>query len=139
MKHSHISEAELVGCLTAWLVASGYRVKHEVANMGQSVDVVAVKGRWVTVFEAKRADWRRALRQCEAHEVVADFVCLAVGSVGIKEGLRMEVEKRGYGLVHFSPANQELQWICKPQRNDKVWSPQRRVWLSDSRKVRYAD
>jgi hypothetical protein len=107
--------------------------------MGQSADVVAVKGRWITVFEAKRTDWKRALRQCEAHEIVADFVCLAVGSVGVNERLKTEVAKRGYGLVHFSPKNHELQWICKPVRNAKVWSPQREVWLSGSRKVRYAD
>ncbi len=139
MRHSEISEADLVACLTAWLVAAGYRVKHEVPNMGQSADVVAVRGRWITVFEAKRADWQRALRQCEAHEVVADFVCLAVASVGITERLKAEVAKRGYGLVHFSPASQELQWICKPARNEKVWSPQRKVWLMHSSKVAYAD
>lgn len=139
MRHNRVSEAELVACLTTWLATAGYRVKHEVANMGQSADVVAFKGRWITVFEAKRADWKRALRQCEAHEVVADFVCLAVGSVRINERLKTEVSKRGYGLVHFSPTNQEPQWVCKPSRNAKLWSPQRKLWLSDSRKVGYAN
>jgi len=139
MPRNSISEAELVGSLTSWLVAHGYKVKHEIANMGQSVDVVAVKGRWITFFEAKRANWRRALQQCQAHEIVADFVCIAVGSVGINDELKAETARRGYGLVHFSPASQQLQWICKPLRNANIWSPQRRLWLDNSRKVDYAD
>jgi hypothetical protein len=132
-----VSEAKLVVSLTSWLAANGYRVKHEVSNMGQSADVVATRGRWVTVFEAKVGNWRKALQQCEAHEPVADFICVAVACGTIKDKLRVEVEKRGYGLVHYTP-NQELQWVCKPMRNSRVWLPQRRVWSDVIRRVAYA-
>src|SRR5438067_204502 len=96
------SEAQLVMMLTSWLVTNGYKVRHEISNMGQSVDVVAIRGRWVTVFEAKIGKWRKALQQCQGHEAVADYICLALACGTINDDLRSEVEKRGYGLVHYS-------------------------------------
>lgn len=138
-RNSRFSEAELVLTLTAWLCTSGYRVRHEVSNMGQSADLVAIRGRWVTIFEAKLGDWRRALQQCEAHEPVADYICVAVASATINETLRSEVTKRGYGLVHYRSTDRQLHWVCKPVRNAQVWQPQRRVWSDSVRKVAYAN
>jgi hypothetical protein len=106
--------------------------------MGRSADVVAIRGRWVSVFEAKIDNWRKALEQCETHRLVADFICLAVANGAIADELNAEVKKLGYGLVHFT-ADQKLLWICKPSRNLQVWRPQRQVWADGIRRVAYAN
>ncbi len=106
--------------------------------MGQSADVVAIRGRWVSVFEAKIDNWRKAIEQCETHRLVADFICLAVANGAINDKLQTEVKKLGYGLVHYT-TNQEWRWICKPLRNPEVWRPQRRIWSDGVRRVAYAN
>ena len=141
MKAAHketVSEGSLVVTLTAWLVAHGYRVKCEVANMGQSADIVATKGRWVTVFEAKVGNWRRALQQCQAHETVADYICVAIASTTIRQELEVSVSNKGYGLLHYRRHSREWTWIRRPTHNPHVWQPQRRVWANNARKIRYA-
>lgn len=132
------SELDLVSTLTAWLVADGYRVKHEVGNMGQSADLVATKGRWITVFEAKIVDWQRALNQCQAHEVVADFICIAIASAAVSATLESVVRSKGYGLAHFDRGPKTWQWVIRPTRNPRIWRPQRRVWSDNVRRIEHA-
>ena len=120
-----MSEEAIVRRLVAHLTAQGYRVRIEVPNMGQSADVVATRNRWVTVIEAKRRDWRRAILQCRAHEQVADFVCIAIGTVTVSDALREEAEQAGYGLIHCPPEPMSCMWILTPRRNANVWAPQR--------------
>ena len=122
------SEADLVNKLVSMLRTEGYRVRTEVSNMGQSVDVVATRGRWVTVVEVKRYDWRRALDQCRAHEQVADFICVAVGSVNVAKLLHQTAGESGYGLIHYDRDAQRFRWVLRPRRNRRVWTPQRRQW-----------
>ena len=111
------SEAQLVECLTSMLWTEGYRVRLEVSNMGQSADVVAIKGRWITVIEAKLYDWRRAIEQCLAHEQVADFLCVAVASARISESLREAAKVRGYGILHFDRDHRVFRWVLRPRLN----------------------
>ena len=120
-----LTESELVKRLVTYLVDCGYRVRTEVPNMGQSADVVATRSRWVTFIEAKTRDWRRALRQCQAHEQVADFVCIAIATASVSETLREEVEDAGYGLIHCPPFDYTCRWVVTPTRNTCIWSPQR--------------
>ncbi len=96
----------------------------EVPNMGQSADVVATRGRWVTFIEAKKHDWRRALEQCKAHEQVADFICIALGTKSISDAAREEALAAGYGLIHFETSDR-CTWVVHPQRNTDLWRPQR--------------
>jgi Holliday junction resolvase len=132
-------ESELVSCLVGALQEQGYRVRMEVSNMGQSIDVVATRGRWVTVIEAKLQDWRRALTQCRAHEQIADFICIAIGSATVSASLTEEAERAGYGIIHFCRKSQEFQWVRRPSRNRRMWLPQRRHWAQSAKRINYAN
>ena|ERR1700682_4740455 len=126
------TEAKLVDDLAEWLKAIGYQVRTEVALLGQSVDVVATKGHWITLMEAKVSDWQRALRQCESHDMVADYICIVIASVHVAEDLKIEASRRGYGIIHYSRTTGALSWVCQPTRNTRVWLPQRKAWLAAS-------
>src|SRR5437763_1397047 len=106
-------EADLVDRLAHSLKDQGYRVRMEVSNMGQSIDMVATRGRWVTVIEAKLQNWRRALRQCLAHEQVADYICIAIASVTVSDSLAEEARRSGYGIIHYCRGSQEFRWVLK--------------------------
>ena len=53
------NEAALVDHVADFLRKRGYRVRLEVPNMGQSMDIAATKGRWLTAVEAKMRDWHQ--------------------------------------------------------------------------------
>ncbi len=133
-----LTERELVQRVTDLLVSQGYRVRHEVPNMGQSADIVATKPGLLMFVEAKVRDWRRALSQCVAHEQVADFICIALGTNSVSEEALSQVAARGYGLISFSLGERSCAWVHTPRRNEKVWSPQRRRAVSLMRNIEYA-
>jgi len=122
---SPFQEAELVDALVCFLGNSGYRVQTEVPNMGQTADIVAVRNRWITFVEAKTKDWRSALKQCEAHEQVADFICVAIGTRSISDALIASIVETRYGLIHYNRRSVSCEWIVQPKVNRKVWKPQR--------------
>lgn len=132
-------ESDLVTSLARSLEEQGYRIRTEVSNMGQSIDVVATRGRWVTAIEAKLQDWRRALIQCRAHEQVADFICIAIGSATVSDSLAEEAERAGYGIIHFCRESQQFHWVRRPSRNKQVWPPQRRHWARGVKRINYAN
>ena len=128
----------MVASLTEFLITGGYRVRHEVPNMGQSVDLVASKGRFLTFVEAKLGNWQRALNQCRAHRLVADYICIAIASVNISETLLLEAKKFGYGVIHFNSEDQTYKWVCEPLKNDEVWKAQRKQLARALRTIKYA-
>jgi len=130
-------ESDVVRAVTQFLSDSGYRVRAEVPNMGQSADLVATRGRWVTFIEAKMKDWRRALDQCRALEHVADFICLAVRCDSPSETLLKAVRDSGYGLIGVSPGAGDVRWHHPPALNRRVWPPQRRALSGNLREIRH--
>lgn len=133
------SEARVVGGLVRFFTGEGYRVRLEVPNMGQSADVVASRSRWLTFVEAKRHDWRRALRQCQAHQAVADYICVAISLRSVSNALLQEAKDAGYGLIRCDLASQTCEWVLQPSRNTKVWPPQRRRLMAAMKAIDYAD
>lgn len=133
------TEYALVEKVLEFFGEEGYRTRVEVANMGQSIDVVATKGRWVTVIEAKIKDWRRALRQCQAHEQVADYICLAVALKSIPDLLLKDASKLGYGIIHYQPGSKSAKWVLRPLLNKNIWRPQRSKWSQHLREVPYVN
>lgn len=131
------SEIDLVALLVYALHDEGYRVRREVPNMGQSADVVATRSRWVTVIEVKVRDWRRALEQCLAHEQVADFVCIAVGTGRIASELLRTAQTRGYGIIQCTVSTRSCRWILRPERNCHVWRPQRTRFAAALKVIRH--
>ena len=131
------SEKSLVDQLVGFLAFEGYQVRTEVPSLGQSIDLVATKGKWLTAVEAKINDWRRALIQCRAHELVADYICIAIATKNISIELRTAVDAAGYGLIHLNRAG-TFEWVIRPKRNYRVWSAQRAVIGNHMKSIDYA-
>ena len=132
------SEKDLLSHLIAYLKKDGYNVKIEVPNMGQSADLVATKGRWVTFIEAKMNNWERALNQCIAHETVGDYIYIAIASVSVSNKLREKINHLGYGIIHCNPYSGKCSIELKAQCNSKIWFPQRTVFLEKMKEIEYA-
>lgn len=118
------SEAELVNETVNFLREEGYEVLCEIPNMGQSVDIVGHKGRYIICVEAKLRDWKKALLQCLAHEQVADYISIAYAGKKIPAGLYEVARRKGYGLIHRSESG-GLSWATKARINKDYWKPQR--------------
>ena len=146
MKESHsagnrkaLDESKMVDRLVLFLKKNNYRVRLEISNMGQSADVVATRGRWVTAIEAKIKDWSRALHQCQAHEQIADYICVAVALADIPKNLETQARALGYGVLHYSKTRNSFKWVLYPQLNRNVWAPQRRLWSRGLKGVPYVN
>jgi G:T-mismatch repair DNA endonuclease (very short patch repair protein) len=133
------SEFELMECLLSFLGSQGYRVRVEVPNLGQSADIVATRGRWVTFIEAKVRDWRRALAQCEAHVHVADYICIAIGTHKPRDSSIRLATDRGYGVIGFDSGGKACRWLMGPRLNRDLWLPERRRWARNLREIQHAD
>ena len=136
-KETPISEYNLVCSVTGHLVKEGYKVRSEVSNMGQSIDLVATKNRHITAIEAKKYNWRRALEQCQAHTLVADYIVLAVAIKKTPTELTEILREKGWGLLKYEATSDSWCWDIKPTRNSNVWQPQRQRFSADLRKVNY--
>ncbi len=118
-------ESDLVEDLANYLSDQGYKIRTEVPSLGQSADLVATRGRWVTFIEVKVSDWRRAFHQCCAHSLVADYICIALGTKNVSEAVRQAAIDRGIGLIHISMDTQ-CTWVVRPALNAAIWKPQRK-------------
>ena len=119
----------MVEDLASGLTEEGFHVRLEVPNMGQYADLAAAKDDEVFLIEAKIRDWRRALEQCIAHEIVADYVCVAIGSVKVSPALAEQAEDSGYGVIHCRPGSDPI-WAVRPRKNPNTWKPQRAAFFS---------
>ena len=132
-----MKELDFTTKIEHFLQQQDYQVRCEVPNMGQSIDLLASKSRWYTAIEAKLADWRRALKQCKAHELIADYVCIAIATKKVSPKLEEEIIKRGYGLIHFDHELHLCKWVIPPKRNTKVWPAQRQVFNRNLKGIEY--
>ncbi len=133
------SESELIARLTEFLREEGYRVRYEVPNLGQSADMVATRGRWITVIEAKMRNWGRGLEQCVAHSHVADFVCIAIATESIAASLDIRAANSGIGIIHCPASTGQCRWARRPARNSRVWRPERLRFSHNLQRVSHVD
>lgn len=132
------SENELLLLLVDFLKNRGYKIRVEVPNMGQSADIVATRGRWVTCIEAKINNWERAIEQCKAHETVGDFIYIAIASVTPPENLLSKANRLGYGIIHCNPYSGKCSIVLKAKNNSKIWMPQREIFVEKMKEINYA-
>lgn len=99
----------------------------EVPNMGQSVDMVIQSGDDFTLIEAKLKDWKRAIKQCLAHKLVADYIYIAVATINVSEEFKREASSLGYGILQYDSSNKSINQILKAKRNS-YWKPQRAIF-----------
>lgn len=95
--------------------------------MGQSVDLIAVKDDCVVAVEVKIHDWSRAITQCRAHELVADFIYVGVATSSVSERFFREAQSRGYGIFHFDQSRESIVEVLPPHQREGLWSGQRKV------------
>ncbi len=131
------SELQLVFSVGEFLKSQGYKIRFEISNMGQSIDLVGIKNRWITAVEAKLNNWRRALVQCRAHESVADYIVIALAQKSVSSELDEELKANGWGLLLYNSVKDEWVWRVKPVRNQKIWKPQRKRFVESMKKVSY--
>lgn len=124
-KASPQTEAELTQVVAEFLTREGFVVRAEVPNLGQSVDLVATHEHTLMLVEVKKSNWRRALKQCRAHHMVADYICIAIGQSKVSLSLQKEAELKGYGIIHCSPHAVTCSWIASPTRLFDFWNPER--------------
>lgn len=137
LQDNHISEAVIVDQVTNFLSSEGYRIWHEVPNMGQSVDIIAMRGKQVICVEAKKSDWQRALNQCRTHEQVADYIGIAIGTVLIPTTFLKCAKDLGYGIIHYKRLDNHCEWILKPCKNKWIWTPQRQRLEANLKDINY--
>lgn len=126
----------IVKRIEEFLKKNNYSTIIEVPNMGQSVDIVAQKGRWLSFIEVKLNNWNRALIQSKRHELVADFILIAIASKTVSMRLIVVAEEKGYGIIHFNKKSNRCTIAVKPRINKKVWLPQKRILLHKLNKIK---
>jgi len=131
-----VREELIVKRIETFLRKNDYSTIIEVPNMGQSVDIVAQKGRWLSFIEVKLSNWSRALIQSQRHELVADFIIIAVASKSVSMGLMIAAEEKGYGVIHFNRESNRCTIAIKPRLNKKSWPPQKRILLEKLNKIK---
>ena len=94
--------------------------------MGQSVDLVVDKEGSLCFIEAKVSDWKRAIDQCRTHELVADYIFIAISTVRISPAFYQEAKRLGYGIIHFNWNTKEISYPLQAKLNKTLWMPQRK-------------
>lgn len=129
------SERELVKIVVNYLREENYSIWLEVPNMGQSVDIVATKNGDLIFIEAKISNWKRALAQCKGHEIVADYIYVAISSVYLSDEFINASKKLGYGIIHCNPYNLQCSKVLRARRNTFIWLPQQKVLKGNIKEV----
>lgn len=124
-------EQELVDSLCRQYFQSGYEVRTEVSNMGQSIDIVVLVDGKIMAIEVKRTDWKRGLEQCRAHFLVADYVLLALGKP-ILTPLTLSSVNKGLGILFHDP---EWRVKAKAHQSTRIWQPQRDRFIAQMKEV----
>lgn len=118
-----VAEADIVDRVAAFISSGGGEVFREVASLGQSADLVWTMDDELTFVEVKVNAIKRAIEQCRAHELVADYVCVAVGTKNVRADNLDSLRERGYGLI--SCVGEDCRWVLRPKRMDRNWPPAR--------------
>jgi len=131
------SEQELTEKLVDELYGT-QKVWFEVPNMGQSVDIVIdINGKLIFV-EVKVKNWSKALEQCKAHEMVADYIYIAIATKSISKDLLTEATKNGYGVMHYNWDKRCWEIVSESCINDNIWMPQRQILNKKLKLFNYA-
>lgn len=122
----NIPEKEIVNQVVKYYSMNGYRVETEIPNLGQSADIVAFKNGCLTIIEAKRYDWKKALTQCKAHKLIADYIYIAVLHKNIPLKLLESAQLTGIGIIQYNFDSTQPIIFLKADHNEAKWPAQRK-------------
>lgn len=118
-----VKERDLAVSVAAFFANSGGRVFAEVASLGKSADLVVVWQSEITFVEVKVNATSRAIEQCRAHELVADFICVATAAKSVNQANMDRLQELGYGLISCDVVTGVCSWILEPRRLSRYWQP----------------
>ena len=122
------TESQLVQILNTFFISNEFQTVLEVPNLGQSVDLVAIKKNNLTFVEAKMSNWRRAIVQCKAHIFAADYIYIGISSNSISKNFLSISRDLGFGIIHVNPSTGECKIFLKPKCLKKSnWMPIRNI------------
>ena len=124
-----MKEAELVDKAQIILSRMGFISVCEIPNMGQSVDIAAVKNNEIILFEAKVNNWRKAIAQASYHGYVADFVFIILPQKKYCSQMYDLADSFGIGVIEMDMGRGRLRMTVKPKRSEKIWTPQRNQFM----------
>lgn len=129
----------MVKSLAIYFNSQGYKVKLEVSNMEQSIDMVVQKPleTLVIAIEAKLNNWKCAIQQCKAHTLVCDYIVIALALKKVPLKLLSILNEKGWGLIMYNSINDSWKWEIKPQKNNNIWKPQRKKFLNKLQEIEY--
>lgn len=97
-----VFESSMTTKVSEYFKNKGYQTSNEVSVIGKKIDLVAFNKRNSIAVELKVKDWNRALRQATIHQLVADYVYVAIWHEFIH---RVNIEKfkqLGVGLLEVN-------------------------------------
>ena len=106
--------------------------------MGQSVDIVAMKGERLFLFETKLSNWRRAIEQASSHVFVADFVYIVLPKKCYSTDLYALAASRGIGVIEVDAECLVWNATLKASRSRRIWRPQRAQFQKHMEAIQYA-
>ena len=109
-----------------FLSRAGGSIFREISSLGQSADLVYLRGDDLTFVEVKVNATRRAIEQCKAHQLVADFICVAIAGKSVSDENMEKLKSLGYGLISCNQGFDDCIWILMPRRQNEFWQPSRR-------------
>ena len=118
-----LTEVDFVKIVSDYLLKDNDTVYLEVPNMGQSIDIVAIKDTNIYAIEVKLANWKQAIKQCKAHKVIADYICIALYKKNISFNGYTEIKNNNLGLILY---DKKCFGKIFPPQNKEIWLPQRK-------------
>ena len=122
-------ESDLVLCAVKLLQSQGMSVDTEVAIFNRTIDIVAIRKRYLFSFECKLKDWRRALKQARDHQLVADYSFVCMPERPISATMRESFETTGIGLVLIEDGGTRLMRKIKSHLAKKTFRPAKKELL----------
>lgn len=132
-----MTEIALVSKVANFLTEKGYSVGLEIPTMGQSADIVAERSEQLTFVEAKIYNWKRALLQCKNHQIVADYIYIAIGTKSVSQDFYDAAREKGVGIIQYNHESDSCNVYLEAAANDNIWLPQQNVLKRKFEKLKH--
>ena len=97
-------------------------VGQEVPLLGRTIDLVYIDNGVVVTIEFKLRDWRRAISQARDHLLGADYAYICMPRRTVTDGLRLELEEAGVGLVFYKDGDEwPFEEIVAAPKSKDTW------------------
>ena len=140
------TEIDVVYHTCVWLEKQGWKTKVECPNMGQSIDIVAMKYQEIWAIEAKLTDWKKAIEQCITHTIIADYISIVVAQNKISDNFLNAINNnenynkdsiKRFGILKCDKESGEIKLIKTAQKQEYNWQRQKDIFIEKFNPVEY--